>query len=282
MRLTAPGVAWLKHVAMAKSRKTTRRTKKPAAAAGLGAMVLRVGRAVGRSVGRALLPRRSWFGRGWPGLLWRLPAMVAGIFVVLVVILTVVPPVMTPYMIAENWRQGGIRRDWVALEDMAPVMARAVVAAEDANFCLHWGFDMTAIRAALDEGAGRGASTLSQQVVKNVFLWQGRSWPRKALEALMTPVVELVWTKRRIVEVYLNVAETGRGMFGAAAAAEGYFGVSAVDLSPAQAALIAAALPDPKGRNPARPSGFLRSRARAILSGAETIGADGRAACFED
>lgn len=208
--------------------------------------------------------------------------MAAGFFVFLVVVFAVVPPLMTPYMVAESWRQGGVKRDWVALEDMAPVMARAVVAAEDANFCRHWGFDMAAIRAALDEGAGRGASTLSQQVVKNVFLWQARSWPRKALEALMTPVVELIWTKRRIVEVYLNVAETGRGRFGAEAAAQGYFGVAARDLAPAQAALIAAALPDPKGRNPARPSGFLRARARAILSGAETIRADGRAACFED
>jgi monofunctional biosynthetic peptidoglycan transglycosylase len=161
-------------------------------------------------------------------------------------------------------------------------MARSVVASEDANFCEHWGFDMKAIRAALDEGAGRGASTISQQVAKNVFLWQGRSWPRKALEALMTPVVELFWSKRRILEVYLNVAETGKGIFGVEAAAQHYFGVSAAKLSPPQAALIAAALPDPTGRNPARPSGFLRARARAILDGAATIRVDGRAACFED
>lgn len=201
---------------------------------------------------------------------------------VLVLLFTFVNPVMTPYMIAESWRQGGVKRDWVRLEEMTPALARSVVAAEDANYCLHWGFDMAAIRAALDEGAGRGASTLSQQVVKNVFLWQGRSWPRKALEALMTPVVELIWTKKRIVEVYLNVAETGKGVFGAEAAARAYFGTSAADLSAGQAALIAAALPDPKGRNPARPSGFLRSRARAIADGAATIRADGRAACFED
>ena len=201
---------------------------------------------------------------------------------VLVLLFTFVNPVMTPYMIAESWRQGGVRRDWVPLEEMTPTLARSVVAAEDANFCLHWGFDMAAIRAALDEGAGRGASTLSQQVVKNVFLWQGRSWPRKALEAVMTPVVEMVWTKKRIVEVYLNVAETGKGVFGAGAAAQTYFGVSAGELSAGQAALIASALPDPKGRNPARPSGFLRSRARAIADGAATIRADGRAACFED
>ncbi len=220
---------------------------------------------------RGLLRRA---GRGLAGL--------AGLWLCCVLLFTVVNPPTTPYMIAEGWRQGGVSRDWVDLEEMAPELARSVVAAEDANFCLHWGFDMTAIRAALDEGAGRGASTLTQQVVKNVFLWQGRSWPRKALEALMTPVVELVWSKRRIVEVYLNVAETGKGLFGVEAAAQAYFGRPAADLGPGQAALLAAALPDPKGRNPARPSGFLRGRAAVIADGAATIRADGRADCFED
>lgn len=215
-----------------------------------------------------------WLGRAALGAV--------AVFVFFVLLFTVVNPVMTPYMIAESWRQGGIARDWVDLEDMASEMARSVVAAEDANFCLHWGFDIRAIRAALDEGAGRGASTLSQQVVKNVFLWQGRSWPRKALEALMTPVVEMVWSKRRIVEVYLNVAETGKGIFGVEAAAKAYFGTTAADLRPAQAALIASVLPDPKGRNPARPSGYLRKRAAQIAEGAATIRADGRSACFED
>ncbi len=226
--------------------------------------------------------RSGWTLRDVLRLARRAVLGVVAAFLVLVVLFTVIPPVLTPYMIAESWRQGGIDRDWVALEDMSPHLARSVVAAEDANFCLHWGFDMKAIRAALDEGAGRGASTISQQVVKNVFLWQGRSWPRKAMEAVMTPVVELVWSKRRIVEVYLNVAETGKGAFGAEAAAQRYFGISAKDLSATQAALIAAALPDPKGRNPARPSGFLRKRARSIADGAATIRADGRADCFED
>ncbi|MEZ5777176.1 MAG: monofunctional biosynthetic peptidoglycan transglycosylase [Paracoccaceae bacterium] len=215
-------------------------------------------------------------------LLLRGVAGVVGVFVLLVVLLTFVNPVLTPYMIAESWRHGGISRDWVDLEDISPRMARSVVAAEDANYCLHWGFDMAAIRAALDEGAGRGASTLSQQVVKNVFLWQGRSWARKALEALMTPVVELIWTKRRILEVYLNVAETGKGTFGVEAAAQKYFGKSAAELLPVQAALIAAVLPDPKGRNPARPSGYLTRKAAIIAEGAATIRADGRSACFED
>ncbi len=205
-----------------------------------------------------------------------------GAFLALVVIYTLINPRLTPYVIAERFRQGGIARTWVPIEDMAPEAALSFVAAEDANFCTHWGFDIKAIRAALDEGAGRGASTISQQVTKNVFLWQGRSWLRKALEGVMTPIVELVWTKRRILEVYLNVAETGPGLFGVEAAAQQYFGVSAADLSPAQAARIAAVLPDPKGRNPAKKTGYMARRSAQILSGAETIRADGRADCFMD
>jgi len=161
------------------------------------------------------------------------------------------------------------------------VMARSVVAAEDANFCQHWGFDMKAIRQALDEGAGRGASTISQQVVKNVFLWQGRSWPRKAMEAALTPLVEAVWTKRRILEVYLNVAEFDEGVFGVNAAAFRYFRTTPDRLTAEQAALLAAVLPDPKGRSAAKPSAFVSRRARQIADGARTIARDGRAACFE-
>jgi monofunctional biosynthetic peptidoglycan transglycosylase len=119
-------------------------------------------------------------------------------------------------------------------------------------------------------------------VVKNVFLWQDRSWLRKALEAALTPVVELIWTKRRVLEVYLNVAEFGEGVFGVQAAAQHYFGVDAKDLTAVQAARLAAVLPNPKERNPAKPSDFVRKKARQVLSGAETIAADGRSACFED
>jgi monofunctional biosynthetic peptidoglycan transglycosylase len=199
----------------------------------------------------------------------------------LVLILSALPVPATPYMITERWRLGRLTHDWVALDRVAPVMARAAVAAEDANFCLHWGFDMAAIRDAIDEGRGRGASTISQQVAKNVFLWQGRSWPRKALEAGLTPLIEALWSKRRILEVYLNVAEFGEGVFGVQAAARHHFGVDAADLSAVQAARLAAILPDPKDRDPARPTPFLRGRAAAILDGAETIAADGRARCFE-
>lgn len=170
---------------------------------------------------------------------------------------------------------------WVSIEDVSPHMARSVVAAEDANFCNHWGFDMVAIRAALNEGGGRGASTISQQVVKNVYLWHGRSWPRKALEALMTPLVEALWSKQRILEVYLNVAEFDEGVFGVEAAAQHYFGVDPKDLSAKQAARLAAILPNPKGRSASKPTAQVRKRTKAIISGAATIRADGRARCFE-
>ncbi len=200
----------------------------------------------------------------------------------LVVAFTVINPIWTPYMISERLRLGSLQRDWVSMEQIAPVMARAAVAAEDANFCLHWGFDMAAIRKALDEGRQRGASTISQQTTKNVFLWQGRSWPRKAAEAVLTPAVELVWSKRRILEVYLNVAEMGEGIFGVEAAAQAYFGVAAADLTAVQAARLAAVLPNPKARDASALPQGLRQRAAGIADGAATIGADGRADCFED
>ncbi len=207
--------------------------------------------------------------------------VIAGIFAALVLLFAVVPPPTNVYQMQEGWRLGSVDRDWVAWDDIAPVMARSVVAAEDANFCLHWGFDMAAIRQALDTGAGRGASTLTQQVVKNVFLWHGRNWLRKGLEAGLTPVVELVWTKRRILYVYLNVAEFDEGVFGVQAAAQHHFGVDARDLTPQQAARLAAVLPDPKGRDAGKPGSFTRRRAAQIVDGAATILADGRAACFE-
>lgn len=191
-------------------------------------------------------------------------------------------PPTTPYIISEKMRLGDIDHQWVDLEEVSPVMARSVVAAEDANFCRHWGFDMGAIRAAIEDGGGRGASTLSQQVVKNTFLWHGRSWLRKALEAMLTPAIELVWTKRRIIEVYLNVAEFDEGVFGVEAAARHYFGVGPDELTAVQAGRLAALLPNPKERSAARPSPFVRKRAISIVEGAATIRADGRSDCFED
>ncbi|RUS60107.1 monofunctional biosynthetic peptidoglycan transglycosylase [Pseudorhodobacter sp. E13] len=217
------------------------------------------------------------------GLKWLLRgALGLAAFVVLLVLLfTVVNPPTTIYMMQESRRLDGITRDWANWQEIAPVMARSVVAAEDANFCLHWGFDMGAIRAAIDEGGNRGASTLSQQVVKNVFLWQGRNYTRKAAEALITPVVELVWTKQRILEVYLNVVEFDEGIFGVKAAAAHYFAVEPDQITAVQAARLAAILPDPKGRDAKNPTASLRKRSASILDGAETIRRDGRSACFE-
>lgn len=206
----------------------------------------------------------------------------AAVYSVLILIFSFIPPPINIYQAQEAWRLGGIEKDWVSWDDIAPVMARSVVAAEDANFCLHWGFDMAAIREAINEGGGRGASTLSQQVVKNTFLWHGRSYVRKALEAAITPAVELVWSKRRILEVYLNTAEFAEGVFGVQAAAQHHFGVDARDLSALQAARLAAVLPDPKGRSASEPSSYVRKRTRAIMAGADTIAADGgRSGCFE-
>lgn len=216
---------------------------------------------------------RRWILRGLAGI---------GMFyAVLIILFSFLPPPINFYQTMEAWRLGGISKDWTSWDDIAPVMGRSVVAAEDANFCLHWGFDMAAIRAAVDQGGNRGASTLSQQVAKNVFLWQGRSYLRKAMEALLTPAIELVWSKQRILEVYLNVAEFDEGVFGVQAAAQHYFGVDARDLSPLQAARLAAVLPDPKHRSASKPTSFLKKRTGAIMSGAETIAADGRSACFD-
>ena len=168
------------------------------------------------------------------------------------------------------------------MDDIAPVLARSVVAAEDANFCLHWGFDIAAIRTALADGGRRGASTLTQQTVKNVFLWPARSWLRKAFEAVLTPLVEVLWPKKRILEVYLNVAEFGTGVFGVGAASRHYFGVEPKNLTPVQAARLAAILPSPKTRSAAKPTSYVRARAVAIADGAATILKDQRSACFED
>lgn len=224
---------------------------------------------------------RTWRPLRLRVLLRRTAFAVAGCLALWIVAAGMLPVPSTPYMLAEHARHGSLAHQWVPMDRIAPVMARSAVAAEDANFCQHWGFDIGALRQAIDGGARRGGSTISQQTVKNVFLWQGRSWPRKAAEAALTPVVELVWSKRRVLEVYLNVAEFDQGVFGVQAAARHYFGVDAADLSAVQAARLAAILPSPKTRSASAPSDFTRRRAASIMDGAETIRRDGRAACFQ-
>lgn len=211
----------------------------------------------------------GWF--VWLG--WR---VAIAIFVLVLLFAVLNPP--TTWTIVQNARDYPIAdRQWTEVEDISPVMLRSVVAAEDANFCNHWGFDMQEIRRVIAQGRGGGASTISQQVVKNVYLWQERSWPRKSLEAIVTPVVEAVWSKKRILEVYLNVAEFGPGIFGISAAARHHFGTTPDQLDRVQAARLAAVLPAPKQRGTAQPS----QRSRSIADGAATIAKDGRDSCFK-
>lgn len=214
-------------------------------------------------------------------VVWRSVSIAFLVVVAAILLGRVINPPTTMYMMSESSRLGGVDHEWVPIDEVAPVMARAVVAAEDANFCEHWGFDVAAIRLAIAEGSNRGASTLSQQTVKNVYLWHGRTYVRKALEAGITPLMEALWPKRRILEVYLNVAEFDEGVFGVEAAARHYFKVGPEALSARQASQLAAVLPSPKKRSASRPTGYLKKRAAQIRSGAATIKADGRADCFE-
>lgn len=190
------------------------------------------------------------------------------------------PPIT--FLMASEWRRlGAIEQTWLPLEAMGPALPLAAAAAEDANFCRHRGFDIDGIRDALaDTRRLRGGSTISQQTAKNVFLWPDRTWLRKGLEAGFTGLIELLWPKRRIMEVYLNVAEFDEGVFGVEAAARRYFGTGAAGVTPIQAARLMAVLPDPKRRSPVSGTAFIRDRGNAIARGAETIRADGRADCF--
>ncbi len=233
--------------------------------------------------GKARAGKRQKRGAGFgPWRRW-LPAAFAFLvaFVLLVVALPAfVDPPRGLYMRSEAARLGRIDHRPVPLDKVSLAARRAVVAAEDANFCRHFGFDMAELRRAIAAGGRRGASTITQQTVKNVFLWQGRSWPRKALEALITPLVELFWGKRRILELYLDRAEFGEGIFGIEAAARRRFGKPAARLTLREAARLAAVLPDPKGRDPKSNAPRFRVRVRQIEDGARTIARDGRDACF--
>lgn len=222
-----------------------------------------------RPLRRAALWLGSWL--RWIGL------RLLGLMAVLVLLFSFVNP-PTTWTIIQGQREfpGRAARQWVDLDRISPHMVRAVVAAEDANFCNHWGFDMVEIRRVIASGSSRGASTITQQTAKNVFLWQGRSWPRKVMETVYTPMIEALWSKRRIVEVYLNIAEFGRGVFGIKAAAEHYFQTTPDKLTLRQSAALASILPAPRTRNPQTGS----ARTRAIVSGAETIRADGRDFCL--
>jgi monofunctional biosynthetic peptidoglycan transglycosylase len=224
----------------------------------------------------------------------------AGVFVlgtvVAVCVYRVVPPPITPLMAlrsVERLARGDapwLARSWVSLEAVSPALLRSVVAAEDARFFQHHGIDVDAVERARRYNVRHrglrlhGASTITMQCARNVFLWQGRTYLRKALEIYFAALLELLWDKRRILEVYVNVAEWGDGVFGVEAAARRYFGVDAARLTRRQAALLAAALPSPLRSNPAGPTPYLARRAAVIearaarirLEWLEASGADGR------
>ncbi|MGG5287868.1 monofunctional biosynthetic peptidoglycan transglycosylase [Pseudomonas shirazensis] len=207
--------------------------------------------------------------------------------IVLVLALRWVPPPGTALMVerkVQSWFSGepiDLQRDWQPWQDISDDLKVAVIAGEDQKFASHWGFDIPAIQAAFahNERGGniRGASTLTQQVAKNLFLWSGRSWFRKGLEAWFTALIELFWSKERILEVYLNSVEWGPGVFGAQAAARYHFGIDASRLTRQQAAQLAAVLPSPLKWNAGRPSTYVASRAGWIrrqmsqLGGAEYL-----------
>ncbi len=172
-----------------------------------------------------------------------------------------------------------VRQQWVDWQAISPHMGIAVIASEDQRFAEHWGFDLDSIQDAIEErrsgGRARGASTISQQVAKNLFLWPGRSWVRKGLEAYVTVLVELFWPKQRILEVYLNVAQFGDKTFGVGAASRRFFGKRASALSAREAALLAAVLPNPVQMRADDPSPYVRQRARWIQEQMRRLGGQG-------
>ncbi len=225
---------------------------------------------------------------GWAGIkkvALRLLVGVFGFWLGGIVIFAVTPVPFSAVMIERQlgaWLQGNFsyvaHSDWVGRDEISPWMALAVIASEDQKFPTHWGFDVDAIQSVLDNNGEktrmRGASTLSQQTAKNLFLWDGRSWIRKGLEAGLTVGIETVWTKRRILTVYLNIAEFGEGVFGVEEAAQRYFHKSASRLTMSEAALLAAVLPNPIRFNAAAPSGYVRQRQQWIMRQMRQLGGE--------
>lgn len=191
------------------------------------------------------------------------------LFVALVVAYRFVPPVST-LMIGRWLALQPVARDWVPLEAIAQGLPRTVIASEDSRFCMHGGVDWGALQDVMedagDDGPSRGASTIAMQTAKNVFLWPGRSYLRKGMEIPLALVIDLVWGKRRVMEVYLNVAEWGDGVFGAQAAARAHFRKDAAALTPREAGLLAAVLPNPIARRAGRPSGYVARRAGLLAA----------------
>ena len=205
-----------------------------------------------------------------------------GSTILAVVALRFLPVYFTPLMFIRLAQQAGegkelrLSHHWVSLDEISPYMPVAVIASEDANFYSHHGFDFKAIEKAWKEkeekGRVRGASTISQQTAKNVFLWPESSWTRKGFEVYFTILIETFWSKHRIMEVYLNTIEMGDGIYGAEAVALEHFGCHACDLNANQSALIAASLPNPLKRNSGSPSSYMYKRQNQILRQMRNLG----------
>jgi len=220
----------------------------------------------------------------------RIVNAMATVFLVLAAIVVAyrfVPP-PTTWLMLSRAPVDGIDYRWRGLNDISPNLVYAAIGAEDARFCLHKGFDVEAIQKAMahnervekrGRGRLRGASTITQQTAKNVFLWPGRDWIRKGLETGFTALIEVVWPKRRIMEVYLNVAEWGPGVYGAEAAARHWFGKSASELTRTEAARLAAILPSPRTYQAASPGPYVRRRANTVLANMAEVRAQGLSAC---
>ena len=203
--------------------------------------------------------------------------------VVAVAVYRFAPPPVTFLMVQRAFEGRGFERRWVPIEKISPSLVRAVIAAEDARFCEHHGFDLKAIEKAMAANAAgkklRGGSTISQQTAKNVFLWPGRDWVRKGLEAWFTVLIEVGWGKERIMEVYLNSIEWGPGVYGAEAAARKNFRVPASKLTVQQSARLAAIVPKPLSWKAARPGPYMKRRAGSINRNARAVRREGLTAC---
>lgn len=205
---------------------------------------------------------------------WLLVAglVATGLSVLLVLPLRWIDPPTTAFMLRDRMAGAQIEQRWLPLAKLGDALPIAVVASEDQKFPTHHGFDLQSMRDALADGAGRGASTISQQTVKNLFLWSGRSWVRKAIEAWLTAVMETLLPKRRILEIYLNIAQFGPGLYGVAAATEHYYGRPPGRISLAEAARLATVLPSPSKIDPRHESGHVDQRAAWILDQVRGLG----------
>lgn len=201
------------------------------------------------------------------------------IFIILLLTKWINPPITTVILSESISLDQKVNQEWRTIDKIGKNVILTVLASEDSNFCTHYGFDFNEIFRAKEKGFSRGASTISQQVSKNLILWRERSWFRKGLEAFITIMIETLWSKKRILEIYLNIAETGNGYFGIQAISNSLFKKNSYDLTLKEASYIAVTLPNPKKRNAKKLSINLKKRAESVRNGANTLRLDGRASC---